>query len=364
MLTFGWSFPSFLGLGDLDGGAFNSAATGVSANGQFVVGQSSSSFGTEAFSWSSSGGLIALGDLPGGSFGSVAHAVSADGSVITGWGHSGSGQEAVRWVGNAAPMGLGDLSGGSFGSRALAVSADGSVIVGDGHSSLGREAFRWESTLVGLGVLQPGDQSVARGVSADGAVVVGDSGPSDSSHIEAFRWTSANGLIGLGDLEGGGFRSSAIAISADANVIVGFGESWLGIEAVRWNHDGTIAALGDLDGGDYYSYATAASADGSVIVGVGTVHSGPAAFIWSAATGIRDLRSVLMSDLGLDMTGWLLTAATGVSADGVTIAGNGVNPDGFPVAWVAHIPEPASLCFIIALLPIRRCRSRWSRLLI
>ena len=39
--------------------------------------------------------------------------------------------------------GLGDLPDGEFGSSASAVSADGSVVVGSSSSKNGPEAFRW-----------------------------------------------------------------------------------------------------------------------------------------------------------------------------------------------------------------------------
>src|SRR5437868_2653577 len=93
-------------------------------------------------------------------------------------------------------FGLGDLPGGTFNSWANGVSADGSVVVGISESGSGGEAFRWTSGegMVGLGYLSflPfGKNSFARGVSADGSVIVGDSSG------QAFRWTSEDGMVGL-----------------------------------------------------------------------------------------------------------------------------------------------------------------------
>jgi len=65
--------------------------------------------------------------------------------------------------------------------------------------------------------------------------------------------------------------------------------------------------------------------------------------IWDSVNGMRALRDVLIYDCGLDLTGWSLDGATGISADGLTIAGNGSNPSGNDEAWVAVIPEPATL---------------------
>ena len=74
-------------------------------------------------------------------------------------------------------IGLGDLPGRSFDSFAHNVSANGSVVVGISDSASGFEAFRWTKAggMVGLGFL-PGDvESDAFGVSADGSVIVGRS---------------------------------------------------------------------------------------------------------------------------------------------------------------------------------------------
>ena len=50
-------------------------------------------------------------------------------------------------------MGLGDLPGGGFSSFAYDVSADGSIVVGQGLSASGAEAFRWTMAdgMIGLG---------------------------------------------------------------------------------------------------------------------------------------------------------------------------------------------------------------------
>jgi hypothetical protein len=57
---------------------------------------------------------------------------------------------------------------------------------------------------------------------------------------------------------------------------------------------------------------------------------------------MRDLQTLLTSDYGLDLTGWTLTTATGVSADGLTIVGTGIDPSGEEEAWLARL-DPANL---------------------
>jgi hypothetical protein len=79
------------------------------------------------------------------------------------------------------------------------------------------------------------------------------------------------------------------------------------------------------------------SADGSVIVG----GSGEA-FIWDPLNGMRSLKAVLESDYGLDLTGWILQYAEDVSADGHTVVGWGLNPDGQSEGWVAQLDAPVA----------------------
>jgi probable HAF family extracellular repeat protein len=345
-------------LGDLPGGDFESFAYGVSADGSVVVGASAwgkdaSREYFEAFRWTADGGMVGMGDLPGSIFYSVANGVSADGSVVMGQSFSASGYEVFRWTATGGMVGLGIYLGGGTGG--CGVSADGSVIVGGSASANGYEAFRWTAAggMVSLGVL-PGNNffSEACGVSADGSVVVGMGTVSDGA--EAFRWTEAGGMVGLGDLPGGAYMSWAHGVSADGSVVVGRSESanstveppglpdlgWA--EAFRWTADGGMVGLGDLAGGGFLSWAYGASADGSVVVGSSVSASGQEAFIWDAANNMRSLKDVLVGQ-GLDLTGWTLEWAEGVSGDGRTIVGCGINPDGNYEAWVAVVPEPATL---------------------
>src|SRR5262245_27353801 len=77
-------------------------------------------------------------------------------------------------------------------------------------------------------------------------------------------------FTGLGDLPGGGFGSSASAVSADGSAVVGGGTTpGTAGEAFRWTAGGGMAGLGDLPGGSFRSRASGISADGSVVVGTG-----------------------------------------------------------------------------------------------
>jgi probable HAF family extracellular repeat protein len=342
---------SFQGLGDLPGGAFSSAAYAVSADGKVVVGGSVSSNGTEGFRWTKETGMVGLGDLPGGSFYSYAFGVSGDGSVVVRQSSSALGFEAFRWTTTNRMVGLGDLAGGSYSSVAWGVSADGRVIVGESSSALSPddETFRWTATngMVGLGLLAGSNRlSVAYTASADGSVIVGYSYSSNatSGYSEAFRWTQATGTVGLGDLPGGITNSIAYAVSADGSIIVGRGISYTdthGIsteQAFSWTAQGGIAPLGFIPC-DTWSIAHAVSADGSIIVGDPYQGSGDCVFIWDAQHGIRNLHAVLVA-LGLNLTGWQLSEAHGVSSDGRIIVGYGTDPAGKTEGWIADLTPP------------------------
>ena len=63
----------------------------------------------------------------------------------------------------------------------------------------------------------------------------------------------------------------------------------------------------------------------------------------------RDLQQVLVSNYGLDLTGWTLTSAYAISADGRTIVGSGSHyygPEALTEAWIATIPEPSSMALL------------------
>ena len=51
---------------------------------------------------------------------------------------------------------------------------------------------------------------------------------------------------------------------------------------------------------------------------------------------MRNLKTVLENDYGLDLTGWTLTEARGINADGTVIVGYGISTNGTE-AWMATI---------------------------
>jgi len=342
---------NFIPLGDLPGGDFNSSATGVSDDGTVVAGNGTPASGGGAFRWTAATGPVALGGLPGRT---TAEAVSADGATVVGWFQAVSlGRiEAFHWNTATGAVGLGDLIGDEFQSESFGVSADGSVVVGTalaagalpGLGARHLEAFRWTSAggMVGLGDLSGNlSWTDARGVSDDGTVVVGFlNGNSDT---EAMRWTAATGMVGLGYLSGGNASSTASDVSADGNVVVGNSSGASGPEAVLWTSAGGMMGLGYLPGGGAESRAYGVSADGSVVVGQSQVDNSSAtseAFVWTQADGMQRLRDVLIAKGVTGLDNWELREATSISADGEWVVGNGINPSGDQEAFLANIAAP------------------------
>ena len=169
-----------------------------------------------------------------------------------------------------------------------------------------------------LGELTGGKvNSSASAVSANGNVVVGESGSTNGT--EAFRWTQAGGMVGLGDLAGGVFESVAKGVSADGSVVVGTSKSSLGTEAFRWTSTGMVG-LGDLAGSGFYSIANGVNADGSVVVGQSLSSVGFEAYRWTQAGG--------MVGLGDLAGGGVNSQAYGVSANGSVVVGQGSSSNG------------------------------------
>jgi probable HAF family extracellular repeat protein len=333
--------PFFTGLGDLRGGGFSSEANGVSADGSVVVGVGRSAKGIEAFRWTQAGGIVGLGDLPGGDFASDAHAVSDDGLVVVGGSDCtvscspGAGCRslpgAFRWTPAGGMILLGDAE---LRSRSIAegVSADGSVVVGTrSGTGIPERAFRWTRGTV---MEYFPDGNTALGVSPDGAIAVGFG--HSGSGTQALRWTMDGGMLTLGN-------GRAYGVSADGSVIVGIGT---GSEAFRWTQGSGMVGIGILPGFDT-SLAQDVSVDGSLVVG----YSGDdwftpgEAFLWDASHGMRSLRDVLVNDfdLGASLAGWTLASANDMSADGQFIVGSGTNPSGNTEAWIARIGPQSTL---------------------
>jgi len=163
------------------------------------------------------------------------------------------------------------------------------------------------------------------------------------------------------------------AFSDDLRVWVGVVGTALGEPGQAGREvDGVYESLGSLPSGGQ-TIANDVSANGNVIVGnssryqqgLGWTHI---AFIWRPATGMQSLEA-LVAGLGGDTTGWKLQWAEAITADGRTIVGNGVNPDGQYEGFIIRLDEapppppvplgplaPAALALALAAAGVLRAR--------
>ena len=347
--------------------------------------------------------------------------VSADGSVLVVNGSTGGTSQAYRWSEEQGMQPLGFLSS-EYPSSGLAgktipleISGDGSTIVGysnysfifNGNSEVRHEAFRWtEATGIeglgffGLDPIPPFGSSRAKGVNYDGSVVVGDEGDGGVGDpcgpiLCGFVWTPDDGMIipdtgrdpavAVFDVSADGSTMALISGTYDTGnyglwseengfveiprPIPGTNFSWG--KDIKLSADGkTVALQSNLDSMAHvwseleglraldearprYSLEPFdLSADGSVVVGWSTelfgmdpfISSISGAFIWDADAGTRFLKDVLI-EAGVDLTGWGIGNAYGISDDGLTIVGNATNPDGERVIFIAEltpVPVPAA----------------------
>lgn len=295
----------------------NPGAAGSGANqnrsGTCAVGHQDAGSGTpyHAFRWTAAGGPVDLGTLDAAnntSRSSDATDVSNDCSVIVGtsqFNANGLQQHAYRWTATNGMVDLGAPAGAGRNSRAFGISAAGDVVVGEGEfadaaafSGFRTGAFRWTQAggFQSLGAIEPGFFTSATAVTADGSVIVGNGGVSvtvgnsQTNGSRAFRWTQAAGLVPIVPLAGHQFADAA-SVSDNGQIVVG------------------TSSTGPLD----------RNGSGGLLRGSGT------AFRWTQATGIQDLRQLLVA-AGVDMTGVALLSVTGLSPDGQWITGAATTP--------------------------------------
>lgn len=333
--------------------AFTSVfVTDVSDDGQIVVGFQTGS-GTTGFYWTEQTGVVATPPNFSPS-GDAVEGISGDGSRFV-----GDDDEAVYWDFNpptATLVQMGDLKPSSPIDIGIAhdASYDGSVIVGQAKSggdisTTVTEAFRWTESggMMGLGDLPGGSfRSMAFAVSRDGNVVVGRG--SGASGTEAFRWTESSGMVGLGLLPGYDRLSIAEETSGDGSVVIGWSEELnLNSQSFMWTESEGLVSLGDLPNGIGDNRPFAITAAGDVIIGVADTEDGGGIYVWTSTHGMRLLTDILI-DRGFDLSDWNSLGVNSISGDGLTLAGHGRDTNdnlrGFVIQLeTTLVPEPNSL---------------------
>lgn len=194
------------------------------------------------------------------------------------------------WGSNQASFqGVGFLTTGTDrGSEVWAVSADGSVLVGWSRSTEGayNEVAKWTAengtwAIQGLGSLSPRN-STAIGVSRNGAVIVGWSENSAwGGRRQAFRWTEADGIIGLNDIGGTTGPSGAMAVAKDGSVIGGYGQDG-GNRGAIWK-----TVVGNPEKWPATGICYGITDTGTTVISVG--HDGSSRPVWYDGSSLREL---------------------------------------------------------------------------
>lgn len=96
-----------------------------------------------------------------------------------------------------------------------------------------------------------------------------------------------------------------------------------------------MTAAGTVPAGMTDTTPSAVSGDGQIIVGWGVAPQGDVALIWDTLHGTRSLEAALQSDYAFSasLQGWKLQRATGLSSDGNTVVGYGINRAGQTEGW-------------------------------
>ncbi|MFN8580832.1 MAG: hypothetical protein U0163_07650 [Gemmatimonadaceae bacterium] len=281
-------------------------ATGISANGRVSAIHRRQA---QAGLWSEGSGWLDLGSpYSGGCPGAgdaAAWDVSADGHVAVGLLWNGCNAEAFRWT-DVSGAGvfttlqlLGSRPGGPPANRATVVSDDGRVAAGwAAKTPVDRWPAIWRAD--GTGMLLP---LIPRGtedapgeilsISTDGRTVAG------TWNNDAFYWTQGTGTVNIGKLPN--------ALPTDA------------------------------------TFANAIAADGKVIFGGcgDPFLSVPAAFVWTAAEGMKPLQNVAAAHGIVIPAGYLLTSVLAASTDGSIVLGVAYDPSFNQVSFVMRLPVSA-----------------------
>ena len=303
------------------------SADAVSADGRVVAGQRAGLI--TGYRWSTSGTVDVIPDIAGRS--SFIRGMAGDGSIVVGYiGLGIVGIQAFQWTPSGGSQNITSSLGGVKGT-AYDASGDGNVVVGELWFPSNKQAFRrTPSSIDFLGDFSglPLAFSTARAVSDDGDTVVGAARNADNRN-EAFRWAAdGRGMVSLG--LGLGF-SMALEVSPEGEVVFGkTGPDASNQSLFRWSESTGLEVLGPLS---LVSDYIAASDSGRVVVGGARSGANPHAFIWTENTGFRDLKTVLIQDYGLDLSGWTLEFAQDISNDGTVIVGTGTNPSGEMQGW-------------------------------
>lgn len=262
-------------------------------------------------------------------------------------------------------------------SQGFGVSDDGTVVGLAYDGSRNAIAFRWtkQDGMSRLAVNRPTAYSRANGISANSTVIFGWNDQLDG-YRRGVVWIDGKVIEmhnpGIYGDDFGSPPGEALGANASGSVVVGQGywDELFQSQAWRWTLAGGTEPIGIIlpppappqvqqlmsrmpaqpgpladarykPYGFFFppsSYALSVSADGNTIVGNTSDGFTTAAFIWTAADGMMLLSDYAAAHGVPVPEGFFMTSANAISADGLTLAGNGIDPTGqFFVPWVMDL---------------------------
>ncbi|MBS0196769.1 MAG: hypothetical protein JSR77_08430 [Planctomycetes bacterium] len=215
------------------------------------------------------------------------------------------------------------LAGYTLANSLVRVSGDGLTVAGSCAiltSPAQYQAFRWTAAggIRGLGFARAGDQrSEARGISRDGRTIVGISINMNTGLSVGFEWRSDRGMVVLSE----GYYASAV--SADGSVIVGGASTG----AVYWDAQRQAHILPYSQ--EIAPGAMCVSDDGKTIGGVLSQQDPylSEAFIWTETRGIQTVRDYAGLHGITIPPDWRLTSCLAMSGDASVIGGKVLGPN-------------------------------------
>lgn len=321
--------------------------TGISADGSVVAGTNASQY----FRWTPGGGVVTIGGTAPGVGGAGGQAkISDDGRYIAGTAidptnnlYTMSRYDAVSGQWTNLPS-LGATSGQST-SSAWGISGDGNTVVGLGWVNAGTaNAISWQANsniTTSLGTSVAGRSTRANATNSDGSVIAGWQ-DSSTGFRQAAVWSG--GAQTLLTAPNGNPLSEAGDVSSNGQWVVGgsnasatAGQPW------RWSQATGTEILTSIFNPSWSGSGTGI-ADNGWIVGFMRPF-GPAlfgeGFIWFPGQGMVNLTDYARS-IGVPIpTGTVLSLPLAISADGLTISGQGRSSTG-AIGWVITIPAPGA----------------------
>ncbi|MDH4069883.1 MAG: T9SS type A sorting domain-containing protein [Ignavibacteria bacterium] len=339
LVLFGKAFSQEATLYNLGSGSLS----GVSPNGLIAVGFD---WFSGPFVWTEGTGKIVLGDAE-------AYAVTNDTMVVGRFRDPNTlvnGQPTLvagYWK-NGEWTSIGGLPGvdpfdTEWYSHGYGVSDDGSTIVGMGWLPNYRvEAFYWtEATGIVSYGQDGGYNSRANDANADGSIVVGWDGEDGGPDRRAYKWDPEPYFLGsfsppypVGESRGISPNGAYIVGQADAQPFV-----WTEADGMQRLIDETVYPVGGA--------ALGVTDDGTIVGFVSRTFSIAWAFYKPAGEDLRDLGEYLATEKGVEgLEKWNMYSANGISADGQTIAGWGINKNddrfSFQDAYLVRLTPPVS----------------------